>query len=29
MLNKMKEIEEKQTSNNYLAKRNVETENLE
>ena len=29
MLDKMKEIEEKQTSNNYLAKKNAETENLE
>ena len=29
MLEKMKEIEVKQTSNNYLAKRNEETENLE
>ena len=29
MLIKMKEIEEKQTSNNYLAKTNAETENLE
>ena len=29
ILEKMKEIEEKETSNNYLAKRNAETENLE
>ena len=29
ILEKMKEIEEKETSNNYLAIRNAETENLE
>ena len=29
VLEKMKEIEDKQTSNNYLAKINAETENLE